>query len=144
MGPLAPLAIRPAAIAQMIAGDHAEDCSNCDCSPERRANHICCCCQKKHLREYYGAEDKSECSRKKQQVKNATHAINSCPCGGNKITEIYGTGLDNLFPFFFSSDHLVAFEAALNAHIPVCRSNWLGEPPDPPPRLTSGNAFSLS
>jgi hypothetical protein len=137
MGPLAPLAIRPVAIAQTHAGDHAEDCSSCGCSPERRANHTCCCCQKKHLDEYGGDEDKPECCGKKQQAENATLSIKSCSCGGNKITELLGAGQDELFPFFFGSDHLMFFEAALNAHIPVCRSNWLGEPPDPPPRLTN-------
>jgi len=135
LGQLAPLAMRSTAIAHVLAGERAEDCSICGCSAERRANRTCCCCQKKHLHEYGGDGEKLECFRKKQQTKNATPAINACPCGGNKITEFSGTGQDELF---FSSDHLVVFEASLYAHIPVCRYGWLGEPPDPPPKLTSG------
>ena len=143
MGPLAPLALRSAAIAHMLTGECAEDCSICGCSPERRANNTCCCCRKKHLCGHGGNQDEPECCKKKHRTRNAIPAISSCPCGSNRGMALSGTGQDNLLPFIFSPDHLVIFEASLDVHIPVCRSDWLGEPSDPPPKLTKGHPCPL-
>lgn len=136
VSPLAPLALRSATIAHMLTGECVEDCSICGCSPERRANHTCCCWQKKHQHEYDGDQNKPECCKKKYQAKNATPTISSCPCGSNKITAFGRSGQDELLPFLFSPNTLAISEALLNARFSVCRSYWLGEPPEPPPKLT--------
>jgi hypothetical protein len=136
MSPLAPLALRFPVLAHAITGECVSDCSVCGCSPERIANHTCCCCQKKHLHEHNGDQDAPECCRKKPRVKNATSTISSCPCGSNKMTALFGVGQSELLPFLFSLDNVVIFEASLNTHIPACRHDWSGEPPDPPPKLT--------
>jgi hypothetical protein len=59
----------------------------------------------------------------------------TCPCGSNKTTAFFGGGQGDLLPFLFSQDTVVIFEGVLDAHTPVSRIDWPGEPPDPPPRL---------
>jgi hypothetical protein len=41
-----------------------------------------------------------------------------------------------LLPFQFSKDSLMIFETSLFTRIDLCRADWPGDPPDPPPRLS--------
>jgi hypothetical protein len=49
---------------------------------------------------------------------------------------ISGIGQIDILPYRFSQGRPVVWESALIALTPVCRADWPGEPPDPPPKLS--------
>jgi len=136
MSPLAPLALRSPVGTHAITGECASDCSICGCSPDRSANHTCCCWQKRHLHEPDDDPDEPECCRNNHGAKNAKTMISSRPCNSTKNLAFFGAGQSELLPSHFSLDNLVIFEASLYTHIPVSISDWPGNPPDPPPKLS--------
>ncbi len=144
LSPLAPIVLHSPVIAHAITGECVSDCSICGCSPERSANHTCCCWQKKRLHEQEADQDEPECCRKKHHGKTVAFTISSCPCGGDKSIAFFGVGNSEWLPFLFSLDSRVIFESTLNPHIVACQSDWSGEPPDPPPKLSHHATFNFA
>lgn len=134
--PLAPLAMRSAAIAHLITGECASDCSICGCSTERSANHTCCCWQKKLQADHDDDHDQPECCKKSQTDKKGIKAtISSRPCGSGKTAALVGVEHGDVFPYRFNTGNPVIFESTLIARNPYRHIDWLGEPPDHPPKI---------
>ena len=137
MSPLAPLALRSPMIAHALTGECAGDCSLCGCSTERSANHTCCCWQKKVQFNHEDEQDEQDCCKKNKTDKNQIKAfISSRPCSSGKAAALVGVAHGDVFPYRFSTNNPVVFESIMTARDPVCRIDWPGEPPDPPPKLS--------
>jgi hypothetical protein len=137
--PLAPLALRSATIANVITGECAGDCAICGCSPERSGSHTCCCWQKKLQQVHEDHDDDQNepdcCKKIHAEQKNKTVSFSSRPCGSNKSMAFPGVEQTDVFPFRFNQRRLIVWESTLIVSPPVCRADWPGEPPDPPPKL---------
>ena len=135
MAPLAPLAMRSAAVVHAMTGECVGDCAICGCSPERSASHTCCCWKKKLLHEH-DQEKVPECCRKKHRTSGPMLTCN-CPCGSSKLLGLWGEGKFELLPYRFIAGVPVLLEDALSS----CHRDRLhdrsGEPPDPPPKLST-------
>ena len=135
LSPLAPLALHSPALAHALTGECAEDCRVCGCSPERSAARACCCWQKKLKKE----EARKEHCCKKKGSHSKQQSITTCPCGSGKTIAFSGPVNDELLPYHFTA-------LITNHHSPACGQNppgrladRHGDPPDPPPKLTTAS-----
>ncbi len=135
LSPLATVALRSPLIAHALTGECVADCAICGCSPERSANRTCCCWQKKHRYETDDVTDLPECCKKIHAAQNGAVTISSRQCDSNKNLALSGAAQSDLLPYRFYQADIAIIETAGVASIPVCLSDWQGEPPDPPPRL---------
>jgi hypothetical protein len=141
LGPITvPLALRSPVIAHALTGECAGECGLCGCAPERSASHTCCCWQKKLQQAHDDHDDDQEqsdcCKGDKAAPKSKTAGISSRPCGSAKTMALMGVEQSDVLPFRFNQGALVVVETLLIVRIPDCRADWLGEPPDPPPKLS--------
>ena len=137
VSPLAPLAMRSAAVAHFITGECASDCSICGCSTERSANHTCCCWLKKLQAGHDDDQDQPECCKKSPTDKKNTKAfISTRPCSSGNTATLVGSANGDVFPYRFSKINPIVLESTVLVRYPDCRSDWPGEPPDPPPKIS--------
>ncbi|MDD2897760.1 MAG: hypothetical protein PHI31_03490 [Desulfuromonadaceae bacterium] len=137
ISPFAPIALQSAVIAHALTGECASDCSICGCSTERSANHTCCCWQKKIQAAHAEEQEQPECCKKSQTGQKRIKAIiSSRPCGSGKTAALVGVGHGDVFPYFFNADSPVVLESPLITRNPTRQIDWLGEPPDQPPKIS--------
>ncbi len=134
MAPLAPIAMRSAAIAHAITGECVEDCAICGCSPERSASRTCCCWQKKlkHEHDLEREEGVADCCKKKQR--SSPRLTCSTPCGSKPFV-LWGAEKFEQLPYHFNAAALVFHEDLLAAIDRNRLTDRHGDPPDPPPKL---------
>ena len=140
LSPLATqMALRSPVIAHALTGECAGECGLCGCAPERSASHTCCCWQKKLQLEHgnhYDDQEQSDCCKgDKAAPKSKTAGISSRPCNSSKTMALVGAEQSEVLPFLFNQGHPAVEGTSLIDPIPDCLADWLGEPPDPPPRL---------
>ena len=134
MTPLAPLAMRSAVVAHAITGECVGDCAICGCSPERSANHTCCCWQKK-LKHEHDQDHEADCCKKKHRLGKPVLTCN-CPCGSNKPLGLWGGEKFEQLPYRFNEGVPDLHDDALFSFHCGRPQDRLGEPPDPPPKLS--------
>ena len=140
LSPLATqMAMRSPVIAHALTGECAGECGLCGCAPERSASQTCCCWQKK-LKLAHDIHDDQEqsdcCGSDKGAPKSKTVSISSRPCGSAKTMALMGVEQSDVLPFRFNQGPLAVERTSLIVPIPDCLADWLGEPPDPPPKLS--------
>jgi len=141
VSPLAPLVMRSDMVAHLFNGECAGECSLCGCSTERSANRTCCCWQKKllagHDDDHGNDQDQPDCCKKNQTgKKNVLTTISSRPCSSGKTAALLGVDHGDVFPYCLSTTDPVVSEATLTVRNPDCTIDWLGEPPDHPPKIS--------
>ena len=142
LSPLAAqMAMRSPVVAHALTGECAGECGLCGCAPERSASHTCCCWQKKLQQEHDnhdGDQELSDCCKENQAApKIKTASISSRPCNSAKTMALMGVEQSDVLPFRFNQGPLAVEGTSLIVPIPDCLADWLGEPPDPPPKLSS-------
>lgn len=136
VSPLAPLAMRTVAVAYFLTGECVGDCSICGCSTERSTNHTCCCWQKKVPFNHVDEQDQPDCCKKDQTDKKLIKTfISSRPCSSGKTAALVGVAHGDVFPYRFVTNSPVVIESTMTARDPNWQIDWLGEPPDPPPKI---------
>ena len=141
MSPLAPFAMHSPVIAHALTGKCAMDCSICGCSAERSANRTCCCWLNRiqlvhHDHEEEDDHNKPACCKKNGLKQNsAASSVRSLPCNSGKNIAFTGGEKVDVIPFRYIMGTITAIASPLSTPIPVCRTEWLSEPPDPPPKL---------
>ena len=141
MSPLASLAMHSKVVTHAVTGECSGDCDICGCSPEKRANHTCCCAMKKQQTQTYTHEDDdvgtAVCCKKKPADKKGTIIACGCPCGSGKNATMATTGSSEVLPYQFS-ELFITPHSDTQFPIPNHRlTSRHGDPPDPPPRLSS-------
>jgi len=133
MSPLAPIALRSPYLAHALTGECAGDCNICRCSPEQRANHTCCCQQKLKRQARLVSETPDCCKNKEGSV---TVFRCSCPCGSDKDLALLNAPKSEIIPFVFDTGFRPQLTDMVYREHSRPMPTRLGEPPDPPPRLT--------
>jgi hypothetical protein len=137
LSPLAPLALRSPHLAHAITGECVGDCDICGCSPEMRANHTCCCWQKKKQHQHDDDQEQSaDCCKKKQSSAKPVFTC-GCPCGKDKTFAWWGANKVEQLPYRFAEGQPPLRESSLVSLNPGRLTSYYGDPPDPPPKLTT-------
>jgi hypothetical protein len=133
MSPLAPIALRSPYLAHALTGECVGDCNICRCSPEQRANRTCCCQQKLKQQARLVSEIPDCCKNTKGSV---TVFRCSCPCGSVKDLAQLNAPKSEVIPFVFDIGFRPPLADMAHREQPRLMPTRLGEPPDPPPRLS--------
>ena len=137
LSPLTPVVLNSPLFDHTVIGECAGDCALCGCAPERSASHTCCCWLKKQSAEHIEEQNQSACCKKKSSDNKKTKTIiSSRPCGSGKTAALAGMEQEDAFPYHFTLQKPVALESELSKHIAHCLIDWLGEPPDHPPKIS--------
>lgn len=136
LSPLANLSMRFAAVAHAVSGQCTGDCDTCGCSLERRAAHTCCCWYNKLKQHASHKAGETDCCRK---AKNSeTEKLTStCPCGSGKTLALCALQEFQIVPYHFTMEIPPPAEDSLSHDIPDRLVGRTGEPPVPPPKLSS-------
>lgn len=151
--PLAPLALQSRMIAHAATGECSGDCRIDGCSLERSAARTCCCWQKKRSGQNEAHQPAShDCcgteapnpprSAEADSVTDSSSrekrtAISSAPCGSGKLFTLSNNEKSYHLPFSFSKAVSAPEQNSLTFISPNRLTSRHGEPPDPPPRLST-------
>jgi len=137
LNPLVSVVLDSPLIAHALTGQCAGDCALCGCAPERSANHTCCCWLNKPQLRYDEDQNRSTCCNKKpSDEKKSKTIISSRPCGSGKIAALALMEQGDIFPYDFTAQIPVTLESKLTGLNPHCQTDWLGEPPEHPPKIS--------
>jgi hypothetical protein len=76
------------------------------------------------------------CKKIHAEQENKTASISSRPCNSAKTMALAGVEQSDVLPFRFNQGPLAVAGTSLIVRLPDCLADWLGEPPDPPPKLS--------
>jgi hypothetical protein len=134
LAPCAPLFLKNGHASHHVTRECVGDCNICGCSPESRAAHTCCCWRKK-LKEQHNHENVPECCKKKRH--NTQMISSNCPCGERKSAPFLYAENTEILPYRFDLAATGQDGKTLSFIYPHRLMSRYGEPPDPPPKLTT-------
>jgi hypothetical protein len=139
LSPLSSIAMHSKVVAHAVTGECSGDCNICGCSAENRANHTCCCAKKRQQQAHVHEDDEdgaADCCKKKP-VKKKTVIACGCPCGSGKQAVLSASGTSEVLPFHFTEQFKTPHTETTFTDPTQQLTSRFGDPPDPPPKLST-------